>query len=886
MENLSQEENEKPFRPTLRYLLIISGAAALVIGLAGILGLYFGITVITSIWPGDKPIALSAALTWGFFGLVLLIHARRPLSGIWQILAGAVLAFIAVSSALEFPLNLMGRHFLIENMINNAAASFTTGTLTSVSPVATFLFILAAVGLFQLTFTPGNFPGKRRERDVIGLSGLFCATFGFIFVMSYVYGVPFLYGSAIIPIAFTSALASIFVGVGLVVAAGPAAFPLIYFSGPSTRAQLLRFFIPLTIGIVILQNLISVVLLSTLQVHQAVELAVSLILFCIITSWVVKVVAGGVGQLIDLETEKRKLAEEDLVKKHAELSATYDQLTAVEEELRSNYDELSANQKVIQENEKRLNTIYNTVGDVIFQVAVEPDEQYRFTSVNAAFSKITGLPTDQVIGRKVNDIIPKSSLNMVLEKYRQAIEENVMVRWEETSSYPAGQLIGEVSVAPLFDHAGKCTHLIGSVHDITDRKNAEEALRKNHAELKIAYERLTIVEEELRQNYEELETGQQNLLESEQRYRSLFENMQEGLAYCRMLYDDQGQPVDFMYLAVNNSFDQIIGAGTVVGKPVTEVFPDIRRTFPQVFEIYGRVAKTGKPESFDLNFTPVKKWLHISAYSPAPEQFVAIFTDITGARQAQEQRESLIYELERKNAELERFTYTVSHDLKSPLITIRGFAGLVEEDIRRNDTEGVARDLKRIDAAAQKMETLLQDLLNLSRIGRIVNPPEKVPFTEIAHEAVELLNAPIKKREVNVTIDPDMPVISVDRGRIREVVTNLVENAIKFMDDQQHPEIHIGVQYDGGSPVFFVKDNGIGIDPRYHKRIFNLFEKLDPKKEGSGAGLAIVKRIVELHGGKIWVESEGEGSGSTFRFTLSHPVPGVTDTHNKTKEED
>jgi PAS domain S-box-containing protein len=136
-------------------------------------------------------------------------------------------------------------------------------------------------------------------------------------------------------------------------------------------------------------------------------------------------------------------------------------------------------EQALHENEQRLDSIYNTVGDVIFQLTVEPDGQYRFASVNAAFGRVTGLPPGQVIGRKVNEIIPEPSLSLVREKYRQAIVEKAIVRWEETTDYPTGQLIGEVSIAPIFDKAGNCTHLIGSVHDITERKSAEEALRES-----------------------------------------------------------------------------------------------------------------------------------------------------------------------------------------------------------------------------------------------------------------------------------------------------------------------------------------------------------------------------------------------------------------------
>ena len=140
-------------------------------------------------------------------------------------------------------------------------------------------------------------------------------------------------------------------------------------------------------------------------------------------------------------------------------------------------------EQALHENEQRLDSIYNTVGDTIFQLTVEPHEQYRFTSVNSAFSKTTGLPSAAVIGRTVSEVIPEPALSMVQEKYRQAIVEKRIVRWEETSHYPSGELTGEVSIAPICDKAGTCTHQIGSVHDITDRKHAEQKLLEAHRDL-------------------------------------------------------------------------------------------------------------------------------------------------------------------------------------------------------------------------------------------------------------------------------------------------------------------------------------------------------------------------------------------------------------------
>jgi len=225
-------------------------------------------------------------------------------------------------------------------------------------------------------------------------------------------------------------------------------------------------------------------------------------------------------------------------------------------------------------------------------------------------------------------------------------------------------------------------------------------------------------------------------------------------------------------------------------------------------------------------------------------------------------------EIEAKNAELERFTYTVSHDLKSPLITIKGFLGLLVSDARAGNYGRMEADVRRIENAANKMQTLLDDLLEISRIGRIVNPPSEFSMTELAREAVELMDGSIQTGKVEIVIDPAMPRVYADSQRIREVLQNIIENAVKYMGDQAGPRIEVGCRIELPETIFFVKDNGIGIEPKFHDKIFGLFDKLDPASPGTGIGLALVKRIIELHNGKIWVESEGAGRGTAFCFTL------------------
>jgi signal transduction histidine kinase len=253
------------------------------------------------------------------------------------------------------------------------------------------------------------------------------------------------------------------------------------------------------------------------------------------------------------------------------------------------------------------------------------------------------------------------------------------------------------------------------------------------------------------------------------------------------------------------------------------------------------------------------------------ERTVALTQEIVERKQVQTERENLIVELGAKNKELERFTYTVSHDLKSPLVTIRGFLGLLEKDVLAGDVERVKADTARIVEATNKMQRLLNELLELSRIGRMMNPPVDIPFNLIVQEAVDLVHGRLTERGVTLTIAENMPIVKGDRMRLVQLVQNLVDNSVKFMGGQANPLIEIG-WYGGksgrGSPIFFVKDNGVGIPLEHHAKIFDIFNKLNPGVEGTGIGLSLVKRIISAHGGKIWVQSNA-GEGTVFYFTLA-----------------
>lgn len=256
-------------------------------------------------------------------------------------------------------------------------------------------------------------------------------------------------------------------------------------------------------------------------------------------------------------------------------------------------------------------------------------------------------------------------------------------------------------------------------------------------------------------------------------------------------------------------------------------------------------------------------------------QFTGIIRDVTSRKTAEEQLKHLAaqlqernLELSRSNEELERFTYAVSHDLKSPLVTIKGFVGRLQRHLEAGEVDKIEDYLSRISNAADRMGSLLDNLLTYSRVGRVVNPHEDIPLAKLAQEVIELCRSSIQDREMQVTIKEQLPVIRGDRFRLRELLQNLVENSVKFTKDVPNPQLEIGTITRWQHTICYVRDNGIGIEQPHQQNIFNMFEQLNREVPGSGIGLAMAKRIVESHGGRIWVESDGIGSGCTMCFTL------------------
>jgi PAS domain S-box-containing protein len=379
------------------------------------------------------------------------------------------------------------------------------------------------------------------------------------------------------------------------------------------------------------------------------------------------------------------------------------------------------------------------------------------------------------------------------------------------------------------------------------------------------------------------------LKKSDKEFRALFENMSEGFAYHRIIVDDRNRPVDYEFILVNNSFEKATGikADDALGKKVTEIIPGIRDSKPDLVALYGEVAQTGNDATFELYFEPFDRWYLVKAYSPRKDHFVAIFDDISDRKKAEQERERLLSELTSKNNELQQILYVTSHDLRSPLVNVDGFSrelnlslkGLISEldkieippaikeridSIIQGD---VVESLHYISKSISRMDLLIKGLLSLSRLGQIELNIKQIDMNELVVEVVSNFEFRIKELGVKVNISK-MPTCRGDSGQISQVFSNLLDNAMKHLDSGQQGIITISGYQENHQSHYCIEDNGIGIAPDHHEKIFKLFHQLDPgKTHGEGLGLTIAHRIVERHHGKIWVESE-PGKGSRFYVSL------------------
>ncbi len=245
-------------------------------------------------------------------------------------------------------------------------------------------------------------------------------------------------------------------------------------------------------------------------------------------------------------------------------------------------------------------------------------------------------------------------------------------------------------------------------------------------------------------------------------------------------------------------------------------------------------------------------------------------TDITEHVNTENKLKQINDKLVSTNAELEQFVYTVSHDLKSPIVTQMGYIGCLKEDLDNGNYEQLAESIDRIEKATTRLKISVEDLLELARIGRMNTDREAVKVGPLLQEVRADLAGILSEKKVELIVDDPMPTVVVNRRRMSEIFENLIHNAIKYGCDENGGTVHIGCDQTEEETRLFIRDQGPGIAPEYHHKVFGIFQRLNPSQtEGTGIGLTIVKRIMDEVGGRVWVEST-PGEGATF--WLAFPV--------------
>lgn len=466
-----------------------------------------------------------------------------------------------------------------------------------------------------------------------------------------------------------------------------------------------------------------------------------------------------------------------------------------------------------------------TVMDNLPALIYLKDPQGRLLACNQGLADLTGMSREQMLGKTSHDLFPPDVAGKQQDDDLAVVRDGGMLVTDEVVELADGSHVFETTKLAVRDPRGEITAICGITSDVTERRRMETSLR-----------------------------------ESQQRFDTIA-NTSPALVWMSGL--DKGCIwFNETWLAfTGRTLTQELGNGWAEG-----VHPD---DFDRCLKIY--IDAFDARESFAMEYRLRRhdgqyRWICDQGHprydaSGAFCGYIGSCLDVSDRVEAHEL-------LHQKNVEIEQFIYTVSHDLRSPLVTVKSFLAYLEQDMKSGDAGKVAQDLGFIRAAADKMEQLLRELLEMSRIGRHENPATSVTFQELAREALASVAGQIADHHVMVLVGDADLILTGDRPRFAQIWQNLLDNAVKYLGDQQEPRVELGAELQDAETVFFVRDNGIGIAPEYRERIFGMFDKLDKSTAGVGLGLAMVSRIVEKYNGRIWVESDGEGRGACFRFTL------------------
>ncbi|MGD8512761.1 MAG: PAS domain S-box protein [Deltaproteobacteria bacterium] len=477
-------------------------------------------------------------------------------------------------------------------------------------------------------------------------------------------------------------------------------------------------------------------------------------------------------------------------------------------------------EEALRESEEKFRLIFENALNAIFWASPETG---LITNCNKAAESLLEKGRDEIVGQHQTRLHPPQKAQYFSDMFRRHIEEKGSIDDEAEIITKSGRIVPVHITASVITVGGRQI-VQGIFQDITERRRAEEALQ-----------------------------------ESERKYSTLAESSLTGI------YIDQDGRIAF----ANNRFAEIYRypKDEAVGIESWKVVHPEDRDMTNAIRAKRLTGEDAPSEYEARGLTKdgetiwIKRRNRRIEYKGRPA-ILGNIVDVTEQKRAEE-------ELRKINTELNNFVDVVSHDLKNPIIVIHGLASKVLKSYQDTLDERACGYLAQIRASTLRMEALIRDLLALSRIGRVVSTFHNVSSLQIVTKVVSDLEDRLKEKCVELSVADDLPTICCDPERMYQVFENLLVNGIKFTGTADRPVIEIGCRDRGDSHQFYVRDNGIGIDPKHHRRIFEMFHRVQDieDKDGTGLGLAIVDRIVNNHGGKVWVESE-KGKGAIFYFAL------------------
>ena len=506
----------------------------------------------------------------------------------------------------------------------------------------------------------------------------------------------------------------------------------------------------------------------------------------------------------------------------------------IEEELKEARDNLELKVQERTEELQRSREYFRTLAENSPDSIIRLDKDLRYVYVNSAAAEITGKSPEDFMGKNYEEVgIPEEYAKLWTENNLKAIETGEIHHYIFEFHATNGLRFIESTAIPEFNANGEIESLLILDRDITERKNTEDELRRSKTSFKT-----------LAENSPDII----NRIDKE--FKTVYINP--------AIIEISGKPPEHF---IGKSIDKL-------GIPGEFTVPLKEKSI--------KAFKTGEIQEFETEMLTVEGLKIFYTYL-APEfgergEVNTVFTvshDITELKQAEKQLKETIQELERSNIELQQFAYVSSHDLQEPLRTIASFTQLLERRYKGKFDSDADEFMEYIVDAAIRMKEQIEGLLEYSRVTR-GEEFELVDMNEILNQTIKSLDTSVKESKAEITIN-ELPDVMGDASQLQRVFLNLISNAIKFRKQDEPLKIDISAykHEDNNEYVVSVKDNGIGIEEQYSERIFTIFQRLHTREEykGTGIGLSIVKRIIERHGGRIWIESEF-GEGSNFYFTL------------------